>query len=91
MTQEQWMTLWERVENHNRQITEKSTLENHLHLEVIEKPSWGIAVCKGTAGHLTIIMGDDEHNVGDIISHLPTGEKMGDAVGMKVINTTSNN
>jgi len=94
MTQEESQELWDelqtRVQNHNQQIAEKGTLENHLHLEVIEKLSFGGVLCKGTAGHLSIMF-DIGHNVGDIISFLPTGEKNGDAVGVNLVNKTSNN
>lgn len=89
MEEKYFEELMERVRINNEQIAAERTLENHLHLEVIEKHPLFL-LCKNSIGHLSLIM-DDKHNVGDIISLLPTGEKAGDGVGVNIVNKSAMN
>lgn len=82
---ELWNQLVDRIENHNKQIGGEMNIEDMVHLEVIEIPSVGILLCKTNSGRLSLMMGQFGHNVGDIISLAPNGEKAGDAVGMKIV------
>ena len=86
-----WDQLVDRIENHNKQIGGKMNIEDMVHLEVIEIPSVGVLLCKTNSGRLSLMMGQFGHNVGDIISLAPNGEKAGDAVGMNLVSNANTN